>query len=105
MHHDSRAQRAASSLPRLILVLDHQRRHLDQLIDPAGAAVGGCVGVAIAHSMCGGKIGGKWSAGKQRAAKMVRFCFSRKDLFVARKQLNKSALMADFEPFERRESS
>ena len=38
------------------------------------------------------KIGKKWSAGKQRAAKMVRFCFAGCELYVSRKQLNKSAL-------------
>ena len=61
--------------------------------------------MAIAHSMCGGKNREKMERGKQRAAKMVRKPFSRKDLFVARKQLNKSALMADFQPFERRFTS
>ena len=43
--------------------------------------------MAIAHSMYGEKNREKMERGKQRAAKMVRFCFARCELYVSRKQI------------------
>ena len=89
MHHDARAQRAASRLPDsfsyLIIIaatLSSSSTLLEQPLE--GVSRGGGFSLDVRR-----KNREKWSAGKQRAAKMVRKPSARCELCVARKQFSK----------------